>query len=455
MSHRYIPHSEHEISAMLERMGLGKIEELFKDIPAEFKLKKLDLPEEKAESEVIRQMNHWAKSNFNGNDYAVFLGGGIYNHLIPSAIPFIAQRGEFLTAYTPYQPEISQGSLQVFFEFQSMICELTGMDVGNASMYDGGSAAAEAMLMACRIKKRMKFAVSEAIHPEYLQIIRTFAQPMGIEITTFPFNLNTGMTDPEALKKALNDEVAGFLVGYPNFFGIIEDLITLRSVSQAGERGQDAVMVVNVNPIALGVLKSPGELGADIVCGEGQPLGGSMYLGGMSLGILASKKEYIRNMPGRIIGETKDMDGHRGFVMILQTREQHIRRSKATSNICSNHAHNALVATLYMALLGKNGLKAVAEQSARKAHLLAERIEHMERYRLKFTGAFFNEFVIESNIETEHLQELLKEQMILGPLPLKKLYKDDFYRHLAMFAVTEANRKEDILFLAGRLEELL
>lgn len=449
MGYRYIPHSEDEVRAMLQRMGLQKIEDLFSDIPDRFRLEKLALPEGKVEADVIRQMNDWSKSNLNANECAIFMGGGIYQHLIPSAIPFIAERGEFLTAYTPYQPEVSQGSLQVFFEFQTMICELTGMEVGNASMYDGASAAAEAMLMACRIKRKMKFAVSEAIHPEYLEVIRTVAEPMGIEIVTFPYNRETGMTEPEEMKAVVTEACAGFLVGYPNFFGIIEDIQALRAAVP------DALMAVNANPIALGVLKAPGDLGADIVCGEGQPLGGSLYLGGMSLGLLTTKKEYIRNIPGRIIGETKDIDGHRGFVMVLQTREQHIRRAKATSNICSNHAHNALVATLYMALLGKQGLKAVALQSAQKAHALHARIERMERYRSRFSGPFFNEFVVESNVEPEVLQKELMEQYILGPLPLKHFYRESFYDHLCMFAVTEANRIEDINFLAARMEEIV
>jgi glycine dehydrogenase subunit 1 len=272
---------------------------------------------------------------------------------------------------------------------------------------------------------------------------------MGIEITVFPYNRDTGMTDPEELKAVLNEDFAGFLAGYPNFFGVIEDIRALR------EAAPDALMVVSVNPIALGVLKAPGDFGADIVCGEGQPLGGSLYLGGMSLGLLATKKEYIRNLPGRIIGETKDIDGHRGFVMVLQTREQHIRRSKATSNICSNHAHNALVATLYLALLGKQGLKAVALQSTQKAHALHARIERMDRYRPRFSGPIFNEFVVESNVEPEALQKELMEQNILGPLPLKRFYRESFYDHLCMFAVTEANRIDDIHFLARRMEEIV
>lgn len=449
MGYRYIPHSEDEVRSMLQRIGLTKVEDLFRDIPEQFRLGRLALPEGKVEADVIRQMNDWSRSNLNANDCAIFMGGGIYQHLIPSAIPFLAERGEFLTAYTPYQPEVSQGSLQVFFEFQTMICELTGMEVGNASMYDGASAAAEAVLMACRIKRKMKFAVSEAIHPEYLEVIRTVAEPMGIEITVFPYNRDTGMTDPEELKAVLNEDFAGFLAGYPNFFGVIEDIRALR------EAAPDALMVVSVNPIALGALKAPGDFGADIVCGEGQPLGGSLYLGGMSLGLLATKKEYIRNLPGRIIGETKDIDGRRGFVMVLQTREQHIRRSKATSNICSNHAHNALVATLYLALLGKQGLKAVALQSAQKAHALHARIERMDRYRPRFSGPIFNEFVVESNVEPEALQKELMEQNILGPLPLKRFYRESFYDHLCMFAVTEANRIDDIHFLARRMEEIV
>jgi len=447
---RYLPNTDQDRRSMLAAIGAGSVAELFADIPEETRLKRpLELPPPMAEPELRSYLKSLAGQNWTVEDYACFLGAGAYDHYIPSVVGQILSRNEFYTAYTPYQPEVSQGTLQSIYEYQTMIAELTGMDVANASMYDGASAAAEAMLMACRIKRKMKFAVSEAIHPEYLEVIRTVAEPMGIEIVTFPYNRETGMTEPEEMKAVVTEACAGFLVGYPNFFGIIEDIQALRAAVP------DALMAVNANPIALGVLKAPGDLGADIVCGEGQPLGGSLYLGGMSLGLLTTKKEYIRNIPGRIIGETKDIDGHRGFVMVLQTREQHIRRAKATSNICSNHAHNALVATLYMALLGKQGLKAVALQSAQKAHALHARIERMERYRPRFSGPFFNEFVVESNVEPEVLQKELMEQYILGPLPLKHFYRESFYDHLCMFAVTEANRIEDIHFLTARMEEIV
>jgi len=447
MLNSYIPHTDDEIKDMLNLIGVKSIKELFIDIPKNHLINGLKLPAGLSEAETLEKVESWADENLSCKRMGVFIGGGVYYHFIPSVINAISQRSEFLTAYTPYQPEISQGSLQMFFEFQSMICELTGMETANSSMYDGGTAAAEAMLMACRISKKYKFLVSESLHPEYIEVIKTFAHPQGIEIETVPFIKERGTVDPEILKKISDDKTAGFICGYPNFFGIVENIKEIR------EAIPDKILCVSANPVALGVLKSPGEMGADIVTGEGQVLGASPYLGGMSLGFFASKKKYIRNMPGRIIGETKDLEGNRGYVMILQTREQHIRREKATSNICSNHAHNALVATIYLTLLGKSGIREIALRSAKKAHYFAKKFERMERFELKFCSPFFNEFVLESEIDPDELAKDLLTQKFIGPLSLKKFYTDPFFSNLSMFAVTEANRIDDINFIAGRLEE--
>jgi glycine dehydrogenase subunit 1 len=449
MPKRYIPHTDGEIKEMLSSIGVKSIEELFKDLPAEKRVSQLNLNKGLSETDVLRKMKEWSERNSDLEDYSVFLGGGIYKHLIPQSIQHIVERGEFLTAYTPYQAEVSQGSLQMFYEFQTMICELTGMDVANSSMYDGGTAAAEAMLMSCNIKKKNHYLVAESIHPEYLKIIQTYAKGPEIEIETVQYNRETGMIDLEALKNKIKDNTAGFLMGYTNFFGIIEDVQKVREITK------EILLTVSCNPVTLGVLKAPGDFDVDIVTGEAQPFGGSLYLGGMTLGIFATKKEFIRKMPGRVIGKTTDLDGNPGYVMVLQTREQHIRRDKATSNICSNHAHNALVAAIYLSLLGNTGLREVAIQGLKKAHFLAERIDRMDRYDLAFTGPFFNEFTIKSQNNPKYIRDEMIKEKIMGPLPLMELTANEEHEQLSLIAVTEANRMEEIAYFASRLEGLL
>lgn len=449
MSKRYIPHTQEEIKEMLTSIGVKSTDELFSELPVEKRCTRLNLNNGLSEVDVMRKMKEWAQRNADLEDYSVFLGGGIYKHLIPQSIQPLVERGEFLTAYTPYQAEVSQGSLQMFYEFQTMICEITGMDVANASMYDGGTAAAEAMLMSCNVKNRNHYLVAQSIHPEYLKIIETYAKGPSIEIETVQYDKETGMIDLNDLKQKINEKTAGFLVGYTNFFGIIEDIQNIREVTK------DILLTVSCNPMTLGVLKAPGEYEVDIVTGEAQPFGGSLYMGGMTLGIFATKKEYMRKMPGRVIGKTTDMDGNTGYVMVLQTREQHIRRDKATSNICSNHAHNALVATIYLSLLGKKGLKEVATRSLRKAHFLAERIDRMDRFDLAFTGPFFNEFTVKSQQDPKYIRDEMIKEKIMGPLPVIEITGDEAHENLSLIAVTEANRMEEISFFASRMEELL
>lgn len=449
MKRRYIPHTDEEISEMLTTVGVSRIADLFSDLPVKHVIDNLKLQKGKSEIDVKREIGLMAEKNVNCEDYATYLGGGFYKHYVPTVISHLVGRGEFLTAYTPYQPEVSQGSLQMFYEFQTMIAELTGMEVANASMYDGGTAAAEAMLMSCRIKKKYRYLVSGNVHPEYIQVMNTYAKSVGIELVEIPYDEETGMSDIESIKNSISDDTAGILVGYPNFFGVVENLEKIREATSG------IILSVSVNPIALGILEAPGNFDVDIVTGEGQPLGGNLYLGGMSLGLFACKKQYIRNMPGRIIGETVDEDGKRAFAMVLQTREQHIRRAKATSNICSNHAHNALVASVYLSLMGKKGIEEIALRCSRKAHYLAQKIDKMDRYEVYFTGPFFNEFVVKTDLSVEEVNRELFEQKIIGPLNLKKVYSDEKYNNLMMFAVTEVNTMDDINFLSSRLEELL
>src|SRR6056297_2847791 len=449
MPKRYIPHTNGEIQEMLKSIGINRTEELFSELPAEKRVSQLQLENGLSEPDVLRKMKEWAERNTDLDDYSVFLGGGIYKHYIPQAIQHIVERGEFLTAYTPYQAEVSQGSLQMFYEFQTMICEITGMDVANSSMYDGGTAAAEAMLMSCNVKKKGHYLVAESIHPEYLKIIKTYAKGPGIEIETVQYNRETGMIDLDDLQDKIRKDTAGFLMGYTNFFGIIEDIQAVR------EKTQDILLTVSCNPMSLGVLKAPGDYDVDIVTGEAQPFGGSLYLGGMTLGIFATKKKFMRKMPGRVIGKTTDLDGNPGYVMVLQTREQHIRRDKATSNICSNHAHNALVATIYLSLMGKAGLREVAMRSLKKAHFLAERIDRMDRYDLAFTGPFFNEFTIRSQQEPSYIRDEMIKEKIMGPLPVIDISNKTEHENLSLIALTEANRMEEISFFASRLEGLL
>ncbi len=446
---RYIPHTEDEIREMLNTIGVSNMKELFVELPSEKRVDCLRLKSGMAEADLMRKMLELSERNTNLENYSVFMGGGIYKHLIPYAIQSVVERGEFLTAYTPYQAEVSQGSLQMFYEFQTMIAELTGLEVANSSMYDGGTAAAEAMLMSCNVKRKNKYLVSKALHPEYIEVMKTYAKGPGIEIEGVDYDDQTGMLDLEDLKKKVDQDTAGVMVGYPNFFGVIENISRIRAINDK------LLLGVSVNPLALSILEAPGKMGADIVTGEAQPFGGSLYLGGMSLGIFASKRKYIRKMPGRIIGQTVDEDGNRGFSMILQTREQHIRRGKATSNICSNHAHNALVASMYLSLVGKTGLKKIALNCARKAHYLAEKIDRMDRYSMRFNAPFFNEFTIDSQFDPDYIQEKMQKEKIMGPLPIGKITDRKDMQNLSLVAVTEANRMEEINFFAAKLEELL
>jgi len=444
MQNPYLPHTEAEITEMLKEIGVSSVSEIYEKAIGKASDIELKIPESICEYDLLRNFRELSEKNVNFQEYAIYLGAGVYNHFIPSAVFELASRGEFLTAYTPYQPEVSQGTLQALFEYQTMICELTKMDVANSSMYDGASALAEAVIMANNINGKSEILISKAIHPEYIEVVKTYSRGKKLNIVEFEFDNETGRVNLDDLKSKLSANTSCVAVQYPNFFGIIENLKEIRNVIP-----ENVIYIVTTNPISLGILEPPGSFGADIVVGEGQVLGTPGFFGGPGFGFFATREKYLRRMPGRLIGQTVDSEGKRGFVMTLQTREQHIRRARATSNICSNHAHNAVIGAIYMSLLGKKGIKEVANLSLQKAHYLAEKLDKLEHFHLKFSGPFFHEFVLETDLDWSEINQYLIEQKIIGPLELSRFYKE--MKQSALFCVTEMNRREDIEFLIGRL----
>jgi glycine dehydrogenase subunit 1 len=434
----YIPNTPTEENQMLQSIGINNTDALFSDIPAEVRLtRKLNLGDAMSELELTRFVKGIADKNKSIDDMVCFLGAGAYDHYIPSVIKHITSRSEFYTAYTPYQPEISQGTLQVIFEYQTMIANVTGMDVANASMYDGATACAEAGMMAAENTKRKSIVVSKSVHPEVRKVLETYMKFNGIEVVEL--DCKDGVTDIEKLKAAVSNTTAGVVVQSPNFFGIVEDLTEIESITHSSK----AMLIVNViDPISLGILKTPGELGADIVVGEGQSFGNSLNFGGPYLGFLATTNKLMRKMPGRIVGETTDIDGKRAFVLTLQAREQHIRREKATSNICSNQALNALIAAIYLTTMGKTGLKEVAEQCASKAHYAYEQILETGKFKPVFNKPFFKEFVVQANRKASEINAELLKHNILGGYDLVKDYSG--MENALLFCVTEKRTKQEI-----------
>jgi glycine dehydrogenase subunit 1 len=434
---RYIPNSREERDEMLAAVGLNDAGELFRSIPDDVRLARpLKITTPLAESEVIREMETMAARN-TGAVKASFIGAGVYSHYSPTIVDHLIQRSEFFTSYTPYQPEISQGTLQYIFEFQTLVCQLTGMEVANASMYDGSTAMAEAYLMARRVTRRDRIVVAETVHPEYREVARTYGQHGDGDIMTASFDVETGrLTDTSAL----DDKTAALVVQSPNFFGCIEDLSSLADAAHA----VGALLVVVVTEaISFGLLRSPGSCGADIVVGEGQSFGVPMSYGGPHVGLFATQDKYVRQMPGRLCGVAYDKNGNRGFVLTLSTREQHIRREKATSNICTNQGLIALAATVYMETMGRKGLQEVAVQNAQKAAYAAKSISQLEGYSLPFSAPRFNEFVVRGpRPAVETLEELRTKNEILGGLALSNYYAghdNDF-----VVAVTEMNTRQQI-----------
>jgi len=441
---RYIPMTEQDREAMLASMGLASVEELFGDIPEHLRTAgALDLPPALSEAELIRHMKALAKKNTNLEDTVSFMGGGVYDHLVPAIIKHLISRGEFLTAYTPYQAEISQGVLQSIFEYQTLIAELTGMEAANASMYDGATVLAEAALMACNATRRDEVVLPANLHPEWKEVCELYLRNQNVAIKYVPYLEEAGTIDFAALQSLDPKSLACVVVQQPNFFGLVEDVEPISEFIHGG----GGLLVMAVDPISLGLLKSPGEYGADIVVGDGQSLGNTMNFGGPSLGFFATTEKLVRRMPGRIVGETVDADGRRGFVLTLQTREQHIRREKATSNICSNQALNALAAAIYLAVLGRQGFREVAYQCLQKTAYLRRRLAESTPFKERFTAPAFREFVVTGQVDWEEANRKLLAEGFLGGLPLKRFGMPD----AALFAVTEARTKQEI----DRLVELL
>ncbi len=431
---RYLPKSPADRELMLREIGCKSMDDLFAPIPAAYRLKRdLKVPRQMAESEVIDFFRGCAETSAAG--YAVFLGAGAYHHYRPVVIDSLISRGEFFTAYTPYQPEIAQGTLQAIFEFQTMICELTGMEVANASMYDGSTGAAEALLMAARVTGRSGAVVARTVHPEYREVIRTYTQHRGFPIAEFGY-LENGRVDMVDLEKKITPETAVVLIQSPNFFGTIEDV---KGVAELAHKKGALLAVSIAEALSLGVVKPPAE--ADIVSMEAQSFGVPLGYGGPYAGVLATKERYVRQMPGRLVGETRDKDGKRGFVLTLSTREQHIRREKATSNICTNQALVATMATIYMTIYGREGLKELAAQNLAKAAYAAS--EFGKKARVLFAGApRFNEFVVQSKDDPYDINERLLAKKMIGGFPLKKFYPE--LGNAALWCCTEMNTKEQI-----------
>ena len=440
------PHTKTDREEMLKAVGLQSLEELFSSVPNEFRFPNMDLPPRHTEMEIVEVLQDLAEGNETHRDLPMFLGAGAYHHYIPAAVDFILRRGEFYTAYTPYQPEISQGTLQAIFEFQSHVINLTGMEVSNASHYDGATAAAESINMARVVfrDKKKKAVISPALHPHYRETISTYlhGEDFMIEGTDLDPTL-----DPSALYDLIDENTAVVAVQYPDFFGRIYDLSELAEKTHAA----GALLAVSVNPIALALFKSPGEFGADIVSGEGQPLGIPLSYGGPYLGLLATKEKYVRSIAGRLVGETTDVNGKRGYVLTLSTREQHIKRERASSNICTNQGLMALAATVYISLLGKEGLREVANLNYQKAHYAADQVSRIEGYELWSDQVFFNEFVVRCPMPAAEINDRLLEEGVIGGYDLGQDYPG-MENHL-LFAVTEMNSKEQIDYLVSLLEE--
>nr|BCX00332.1 MAG: putative glycine dehydrogenase (decarboxylating) subunit 1 [Bacteroidota bacterium] len=431
----FIPHTEQDRLEMLRAIGVERFEELLEPIPEAIRLKEpLRIPPALSEWEVTQLLTTLSEQNLGTDRLICFAGAGAYDHFIPAAIGAILSRSEFYTAYTPYQGEVSQGTLQAIYEFQTMVCRLTGMDVANASMYDGGSALAEAVLLACAHTERSRVVFAGKIHPLYLEVVRTYGYGQGIELQEAP--LREGRADVEALAGLVDERVAAVVVQQPNFYGLLEDVWTIERIAHSDPK---RLYIVVADPISLGLLEAPGHYGADIVVGEGQPLGIPLNFGGPYLGLFAARASLLRKLPGRLVGMTVDAAGNRAFVLTLQTREQHIRREKATSNICTNQGLMALAATIYMALLGKEGLREVAEQCYHRAHYLAERIAELPGYGLLYSGPFFREFVVRTPRSASEIVERLLEEGFLAGVPLDRWGEPGL-----LVAVTEKRSRQEM-----------
>ncbi len=445
----YLSLSDKDKQDMLAAAGVGTIDELFCCIPEEVRLKRgLRLPEALTELELARTLEDIGRKN----DYPErlsFLGGGAYEHFTPAVVDSLSSRGEFVSPYTPYQPEVSQGTLQIIFEFQTLICQLAGLAIANASLYDGSTGAAEAVLMAQRVTGRPKVLIARTVHPQYREVVRTYVKNVGIELTELPFGKD-GRIDAESLGQALDDRTAAVVFQSPNFFGVVEDAEALSKAAH-GRKALSVALVAEA--LSLALLEAPGRLGVDVVAGEAQSFGVPLSFGGPYLGFMACRKDFLRQMPGRIAGRTTDVEGRRGFVLTLATREQHIRRERATSNICTNQALCALRATIFLETMGRQGLREMARQNARKAAYAAERLASVPGVERKFSGPFFNEFVIQAPKPWAEVDAVLRAGGIIGGLGLAADYPE--LGDAALVCVTELKTRADIDRLAAAVGEAL
>lgn len=443
MKHRYLPMTEQDKQEMLEVIGVNTVDDLFSDIPENVRFQgEYVIKPAKSEPALMKELSKLASQNADLKNYASFLGAGVYDHYSPVIVDHVLSRSEFYTAYTPYQPEISQGELQAIFEYQTMISELTGMEIANSSMYDGGTALAEAAMLAAGQTRRKKILISATVHPESREVVKTYAKGQRVEVIEIPHT--NGVTDLAALKDLAMGDIAGVIVQYPNFFGRIEPLKEMEELIH----NVKSMFIVSSNPLALGALTPPGKLGADIVTGDAQPFGIPAAFGGPHCGYFAVTKKLLRKVPGRLVGQTVDEDGKRGFVLTLQAREQHIRRDKATSNICSNQALNALAASVAMSALGKKGVKEMAVQNIQKAHY-AKKVLQEHGIEVVFEGPSFNEFVIKLSKPIKEVNKKLFDKGMIGGFDLGSVYKE-LENHM-LVAVTELRTKEEIDAFAQEL----
>ncbi len=446
----YIPNTDDERAAMLRVIGVDKVEDLFHDVPEAHRFPPLDLPRPLSEAEILAELRDMAEANADLDHVACFLGAGSYHHFVPSVVDMVISRSEFYTAYTPYQPEVSQGVLQALFEYQSMICALTEMDVANSSHYDGATATAEAVIMALNVhrRKRKRVVLSPTVHPMYRETVHTYTQGMGLNIV----GEDAPLHDLKALADLIDEETCCIVVQNPDFLGRMFSPKEMKALADAAH-AHKALFIVAVDPISLGFMVPPGRYDADIVVGEGQSLGSLPQFGGPYLGIFAFKKEYVRKSSGRLVGETVDAEGKRGYVITLSTREQHIRREKATSNICTNEALVAIAAAVYLAAMGKSGLRRVAELSYHKAHYAAQRIAEIDGFDILSTWPFFKEFVVRTPAPVQEINDyLLDEWGILGGYDLSRDYPQ--LENAMLLCVTEMNDREEIDALVDAFKEI-
>jgi len=441
--HPYLPHTQADIDHMLQKIGVESIEDLFTDIDAKALLKSpMQIPKAKSEGRVIRKLTKLGEHNIDTANWLSFFGGGIYEHMIPTIVPHLISRSEFYTAYTPYQPEISQGTLQAIFEYQTMICELTGLQVANASHYDGSTALAEAAFMACGTTRRDTILIPDTLSPESKNVLRTYLKYKDLNLIEVPSK--DGVVSSHLLKEYMNDDIAAYLVATPNYYGNLEDLTGVSEQLHANK----SLLVIMSNPMSLSLFKSPGEWGADIAVGDGQVFGNPMNFGGPTLGYMACTEKLMRKIPGRIVGETLDLDGNRGYVLTLQAREQHIRREKATSNITSNEALNVLAATIYLSTMGLAGIKEVARRSHINACYLRDHLKDIKGIKVMHNQQIFNEFVIQIREGMDVMKSLELFQIIPGIII-------DHEKNLLLITTTEVHEKEDLDTLVVAMKEVL